>query len=212
MKKPSHILWDFNGTILDDVQIGVDSMNMLLASNGYDKRLDTKSYKDVFGFPVKDYYKRIGFDFDKKSFDALAVEWVDIYNSLAGRAVLCPNVLPALEFVKSRGVKQLILTASEVTMVKEQLEKFGISGYFEEIIGQDNIKAYGKTESARMWFASAKPENAVLIGDTPHDAETAEELGIGCLLVSCGHQSDARLSSYGRVFADPLQAVGYLLD
>ena len=211
MKKPSHILWDFNGTILDDVQIGIASMNRLLCSNGLDKRLDTESYKEVFGFPVKDYYKRLGFDFDKKSFDTLAVEWVDLYNSLVDQAVLCPNVLPALEYVKSRGVKQLILTASEVTMVKEQLEKFGISDYFEEIIGQDNIKAYGKTESARAWFDSAKPENAVLIGDTPHDAETAKDLGIKCLLVSCGHQSEARLSAYGKVFSDPLQAVKYLL-
>ncbi len=211
MKKPSHILWDFNGTILDDVQIGVDSMNMLLASNGYGKRLDAKSYKDVFGFPVADYYKRLGFDFDKKSFDTLAVEWVDLYNSLVDQAVLCPNVLPALEFVKSRGSKQLILTASEVTMVKEQLEKFGIADYFEEIIGQDNIKAYGKTESARAWFDLEKPENAVLIGDTPHDAETAKDLGIECLLVSCGHQSETRLSKYGKVFADPYEAVKYLL-
>ena len=211
MKRPSHILWDFNGTILDDVQTGVASMNALLKQNGMDKKLDTESYKEVFGFPVKDYYERLGFDFSKKSFDVLAVEWVDLYNDAVGSAPLCPNVVPALEYVRSRGVKQLILTASEVSMVQTQLDKFGISGYFDAIIGQDNIKAYGKTEAARKWFALEKPENAVLIGDTPHDAETAEYLGIGCLLVTCGHQSEARLRKYGKVFSDPLQAVKYLL-
>ena len=96
-------------------------------------------------------------------------------------------------------------------MVEEQLDKFGIGDYFETIIGQDNIKAYGKTESARMWFDMAKPDRAVLIGDTPHDAETAAALGIECVLVSCGHQSERRLSKYGKVFSDPLQAVKYLL-
>lgn len=211
MKRPSHILWDFNGTILDDVQIGVRSINILLRNNGVDRVLDTDSYKEVFGFPVKDYYERVGFDFSKKSFDILAYEWIDLYNSMVNEATLCPNVIPALEFVKESGIKQLILTASEVSMVQEQLDKFGIASYFEEIIGQDNIKAYGKTESARRWFEKAHPEHAVLIGDTPHDAETAKELGIECLLVSCGHQNEPRLAGYGKVFSDPLDAVKYLL-
>ena len=211
MKKPSHILWDFNGTILDDVMIGVRSMNRLLEQNGINKVLDADSYKEIFGFPVKDYYERVGFDFSKKSFDVLAVEWVELYRSIEHEATLCQNVIPALRFVKEHGVRQLILTASEVSMVRRQLENFGISDYFEEIIGQNNIKAYGKTESARRWFDAEKPQNAVLIGDTPHDAETAAELGIECLLVSCGHQSEARLSAYGKVFADPLDAVRHLL-
>lgn len=211
MKKPSHILWDFNGTILDDVQIGVNSINILLHNNGIGRVLDTESYKEVFGFPVKDYYERVGFDFSKKSFDILAYEWIDLYNSMVDEATLCPNAVKALEYVKSKGVDQLILTASKVSMVEEQLVKFGIGDYFETIIGQDNIKAYGKTESARMWFDKAKPDRAVLIGDTPHDAETAKELGIECLLVSCGHQSEARLAEYGKVFADPYEAVRSLL-
>ena len=211
MKRPSHILWDFNGTILDDVQIGVDSINLLLHGNGIDKTLDAESYKEVFGFPVKDYYERVGFDFSKKSFDVLAYEWIDLYNSMVGEATLCPNTVKALEYVKAGGVRQLILTASKVSMVEEQLDKFGIGDYFETIIGQDNIKAYGKTESARMWFDMAKPDRAVLIGDTPHDAETAAALGIECVLVSCGHQSERRLSEYAKVFADPYEAVRYLL-
>ena len=211
MKRPSHILWDFNGTILDDVQIGVDSINLLLHRNGIDKTLDAESYKEVFGFPVKDYYERVGFDFSKKSFDILAYEWIDLYNSMVGEATLCPNTVKALEYVRSKGVSQLILTASKVSMVEEQLDKFGIGDYFETIIGQDNIKAYGKTESARMWFDTVGPERAVLIGDTPHDAETAAALGIECVLVSCGHQSEKRLCKYGKVFADPYEAVRYLL-
>ena len=61
------IIWDWNGTLLSDVDACVKAMNIML-----DKRkmgsIDIEFYKEKFTFPVKDYYVALGFDFNKESY------------------------------------------------------------------------------------------------------------------------------------------------
>ena len=59
------IIWDWNGTLLDDVDISIAATNMLLEERGL-PLLDKKRYQEVFDFPVKDYYARIGFGLKRK--------------------------------------------------------------------------------------------------------------------------------------------------
>ena len=67
--RPDLILWDWNGTLLDDVALCNDALNRLLARYGYPQRYDREGYRAVFGFPVQEYYARAGFDFARHSFD-----------------------------------------------------------------------------------------------------------------------------------------------
>lgn len=208
---PSHILWDFNGTILDDVVPCIQSINELLVKYGKKPLSGVDEYKAVFGFPIKDYYKRIGFDFDEVSFEVLAIEWVKLYNKYNSPIKACPNAKEALIYVKQAGVPQLVLTASKTEMVYEQLEMMGLTDFFEGVIGLDNIHAAGKTDTALEWAKREKPSRPVLIGDTEHDAQAADAIGAQCLLVSCGHMPVKKLIGLKPVFADPLQAVKSIL-
>ena len=209
--RPSHILWDFNGTILDDVMPCIISINELLVRYGKKPLSGIEEYQKVFGFPIKEYYARIGFDFDEVSFEILAVEWVKLYNRYNEPIKACPFAEEALKAVKAAGIPQLILTASKTEMVCEQLDMLGIRDYFDGVIGLDNIHAAGKTDIALEWAKRVRPSNAVLIGDTTHDAETADAIGAKCLLVSCGHMPYEKLIRYKPVFGDPLQAVKSIL-
>ena len=209
--RPSHILWDFNGTVLDDVEPCIMSINELLTTHGLPPLSDRAQYQSVFGFPVKDYYERIGFDFDKTSFDILAVEWVNLYYKYNSPLKLCPNIVPALEAVSKAGIPQLILTASKTEMVEGQLGELGIGSYFDGIIGLDNIHASGKSDIALEWKNRVKPANPVMIGDTEHDAEVADLIGADCLLVCCGHMSRQKLEGIKPVFDDPYEAVKEIL-
>ncbi|MBO4422336.1 MAG: HAD hydrolase-like protein [Clostridia bacterium] len=209
--RPTHVLWDFNGTVLDDLQPCIKSINTLLVRYGLKPVPDVETYRNIFGFPIKDYYERLGFDFSKLDFSVLAVEWVDLYNEYNHPLRLCPGIKDALEAVKDANIRQLILTASSCDMVKEQLSELGIGDYFEEIIGLDNIHAHGKTEVARDWINRTSPGCAVLIGDTPHDSEVADDIGIDCLLVCCGHSPRKSLEKLRPTFTDPYEAVKSLL-
>ena len=61
--RPELVLWDWNGTLLDDVELCENALNRLLQRYGYPQRYDHEQYRAIFGFPVEDYYVRAGFDF-----------------------------------------------------------------------------------------------------------------------------------------------------
>ena len=137
----------------------------------------------------------------------LAIEWVELYNKYNDPIKACPHAKEALQYVKDTGIPQLILTASKTEMVCEQLDMLGLRDYFDGIIGLDNIHAAGKTDIALEWAKRTNPVRPVLIGDTEHDAQTADAIGAECLLVSCGHMPAEKLFPLKPVFDDPLAAV-----
>ena len=87
MNRYSHILWDWNGTLLDDVWLCLDIISSMLIRRGK-KGIDSKRYKTIFGFPVQTYYERPGFDFRKESFDSAATEFCDNYARRVGECRL----------------------------------------------------------------------------------------------------------------------------
>ena len=195
--KYTHVLWDFNGTILDDVQTGIDSVNVMLAKRGLPTLKDVADYRAHFRFPITAYYESLGFDFEKEPFALLAPEWVALYLEFVKKASLREGVINALDDFKNAGLKQVIVSATEYNMLTCQLCDLGIRDKFDDYIGLDNIHAASKTELAKEWYAANKPEKAVFIGDTTHDFEVASALGCDCILVAGGHQTPEVLDKCG---------------
>ena len=195
MKQYTHLIWDFNGTLLDDVAYDVSVTNRLLQKHHLPLLESADAYRAVFGFPVIDYYQRLGFDFSKLPFSVLADEWMNDYNSRAGEAPLYQGIVPLLQKIRRAGVPQILLSATQRQMLQKQLQTLGILGLFEEVIGAGNHHAYGKADLAREW--KQKNPNAVplMIGDTDHDAESARAMGADILLLTCGHQSREKLEA-----------------
>ncbi|HSH51393.1 MAG TPA: hypothetical protein VK982_06685, partial [Bacteroidales bacterium] len=72
------IIWDWNGTLLNDIDACIISMNVMLERRNM-KLLDKAMYRKMFTFPVQDYYKSIGFDFLQESFEKLSIEYINLY-------------------------------------------------------------------------------------------------------------------------------------
>ena len=199
----THILWDFNGTILDDVKTGIDCVNVLLEKRGLKTITDKDYYREVFGFPIIDYYSRLGFDFEREDYHEVAVEWVSLYKKECLKATVNKGVIETLEKIRNLGIPQYILSATEIEMLKMQLEYLGISKYFNEVLGLGNIHAGSKTGLGKSWALRVKPERALIIGDTSLDYETALEMGADCMLYSGGHMKKSLLEKCGcRIFND----------
>ena len=81
--KPSLVLWDWNGTLLDDVALCVDALNRLLRIYHYPQQYSLAQYREIFGFPIEDYYIRAGFDFSKNSYKELADDYMQDYLALS---------------------------------------------------------------------------------------------------------------------------------
>lgn len=207
MKKYDYIIWDFNGTLLDDVVTGIRSVNTLLFERGLDVIANVEQYRSVFRFPIIEYYKALGFDFDREPYEELAPKWVKLYLENVKTAGLYCDVKQTLDFVAEQGVKQTVLSATELSMLKGQLESLEIAHYFEEVLGLDNIHAGSKLSLAYDWRARHADATVLFVGDTDHDVQTANAMGADCVLVSRGHQSWEYLHTMGVEVFETLDGV-----
>ena len=195
--KYTHVIWDFNGTVLDDVSIGIESVNVLLRSRGIPEIKSKDAYRSVFGFPIVKYYEKIGFDFSKEKFSDVAVEWVDEYMSRVSQAPINEGVVEMLKDIHDHKLKNILVSATEINMLKKQLDMLGISELFDEVYGLDNIHAQNKIAIAQSWRAENKKAKALFVGDTDHDYETSEAIGSDCVLYTGGHQSREIVEKFG---------------
>jgi phosphoglycolate phosphatase len=194
LKKYTHILWDWNGTLLDDAWLCVDVMNGMLKERGLPlKTVD--EYRELFDFPVKDYYLKLGYNFEQESFDNVGMEFIVRYNKRQGETRLHPEVHEVLSQVQAIGLSQNILSAREHNELLSETKFQGVFGFFDRIRGLDDHYAHGKTDVglALVREVGISREKRLFIGDPRHDAEVAAELGIDCILVPNGHQSEKRL-------------------
>lgn len=193
------LIWDWNGTLLDDTALCNQCLNRMLAAHGYPQQYDLAGYRAVFGFPIIEYYRRAGFDFSRHPFEALAAEYIEQCAPASLACPLCPGARQALAAARAAGLRQVILSASEQAALELQVEHFGLSGFFDELLGQGDFYAHGKLEAGRAWLArqNLAPAAAVLVGDTLHDAEVAAALGARCVLCAAGHQPPETLRAAG---------------
>lgn len=183
------VIFDFNGTILDDVNLCLKCINYVIKRYLNKEPISLETYRNIFGFPVKDYYEKVGFDFKKDDWHEVAKVWMDYYKSHFEETKVHDGIISFLEESKNKGYRNIILSASESFMLKEQLKKLGLSKYFDEVLGIDNIYAGSKIEVAKKFMNKEKNGEYVMIGDTLHDYEVAKELKIPCILISKGHQA-----------------------
>ena len=190
------VVWDFNGTIMDDVEIGIESVNVLLAKRGLKTLESREEYQRAFGFPIIDYYRRLGFDFDAEPYEDIAVEWVAEYTAREKSAQAVDGVKELLELFKKEGKRQVIISACEQQMLVRNLKLLGVYDYFDDVCGINNIYASSKESIAVEWREKNPNEELLFIGDTDHDCSVARAMGADCILVAQGHQSFETLSEY----------------
>lgn len=210
MKRYKHVIWDWNGTLLDDVTLCVDVMNSMLRERRMGE-LDASRYRRIFGFPVKTYYEHLGFDFVAEPFEKLAIEYCAAYDSRVAECLLHTDAIAVLDAVSRRGATQSILSSHEHHSLLEALRCFRVSEYFEEVVGQSDQYASGKIEAGRELICrlGIDPSLTVLVGDTAHDHEVASALETACILVANGHHSRQRLEA---VHDDVVDSLGALVS
>jgi len=189
-----YVIWDWNGTLLDDLSLCVDVINGMLRK----RRMPTvtqQEYLAVFTFPVRHYYQALGFDFARESFEALSQEFIAGYEAGRPGCALHPEVRPTLERIAASNRRQALLSASAQASLNQAVRALELDAFFDRVVGLDNIYAHSKLGLGRELVASlpCAPSEAVLVGDTLHDAEVARAMGTDCVLVAHGHQSRARL-------------------
>jgi phosphoglycolate phosphatase len=189
-----HIIWDWNGTLLDDVDFCRRIINRILVENDLPE-LSLNRYREIFTFPVEDYYKTAGLDFSKTSFEVLGKDFMEEYEEKKLSCSLQENSLEILSDIHKKGIGQSVLSAYLHDNLVSILNHYNLTQYFDNVIGLDNIYAGSKTHLGLILIEQLNlPGNEILfIGDTLHDAEVAEAMGVNCILIANGHQVKEKL-------------------
>lgn len=208
MPQRTTIIWDWNGTLLDDAGICLAAINKMLKKRKLPE-LSLERYRDVFTFPVIEYYKEIGFNFTLEDWEPVAMEFITQYINALPACGLTPFAVEKLELFKKKGYRQAIISAMQHEALLKSVSELGIHEYFEFIGGIGDHYATSKVDNARNYFDTARlnPLKITLIGDTIHDSEVAAELNCNCILVSTGHQSHQRLSETGLMVINDLSEI-----
>ena len=212
MQRPKpYILWDWNGTLLDDTEAALATLNEMIAVRG-GQPIGMEFYRDHFAFPVRPFYDKIGIiAHDEDEWNGIAHEYHEVYGRQPKK--LNPLAVTALEMAKEAGCRQSMISALRQDLLEADMARNGVTKYFERICGSDNLDGASKLDRARVLLQTLSDTvpsgtHFVLIGDALHDKEVADALGIDCILCAQGSHAAWRLRAVaptGETLVDALK-------
>ena len=192
MTNINHIIWDWNGTLVDDGWLFVELINKVLKKRGL-KEITTDVYRKEFCFPLEKYYQRLGFRFDVEPFDIPSMEFVALYNKNKYRPRLYPGSVSLLKKTCAHGIKNYLLSAQNESSLKDLVRFYKIEKYFKIVRGTNNFHARGKDLVAQEVLKEINTQDSVLfIGDTNMDLDIAEKNNSCFFAITFGHQLKKR--------------------
>ena len=206
-----YIIWDWNGTLIDDVSAAVNALNRMLAIRGVTP-VTQDFYRAHFGFPVRPFYAVVGLDLEKEDWDKICTDFHQFIAEEPNQH-LRPDAVDALRFVREQGGHQSILSALRQDLLLRDTTREGVQDFLDERFGVDNLDGATKLSRGHDLAAHLKATGLLapgqpvfFIGDTLHDAEVGAALGATPILVEGGHQNGDRLRSSGHMVVPSLLA------
>ena len=149
----------------------------------------------------------------RDSFAELAEKYMEDYVPASAACPLADGAIDALEAFKAAGRRQVILSASNLDTLRRQTDERGVTGYFDRLLGLGDIYAKSKVEIGLAYLKENgfDPARAVMIGDSVHDYEVAQALGVRCVLQSGGHQPPEKLRETGAPVVKGLREAAALI-
>ena len=183
----NHVIWDWNGTLLDDVGAVLEATSVAFRQAGIRVEVTGESYRRSFTRPIRVFYERllgrpIGHD-----------EWVRLdhafhleYARLDDRCTLAAGAREVLDEIRELGWSQSVCSMLPEEYLLPAVERQGIAGHFVRIDGLCGAERGGaKLENliAHLDHIGVSPARTVMVGDTVDDAVAARGAGIACILL-----------------------------
>lgn len=198
-----HLVWDWNGTLFDDLDLVVKSVNAGLASVG-GPVIDADLYRTHYTRPVKLFYDRLfGRELSTEEWLTLDSAFHTAYVEELGSAYLTHDAHLALEKVAAGGHTQSLLSMFPHEYLLPLVERLGIGHYFDRIDGLSgdgsspgDLKATYLARHLEVLTRGDPPGTVAVLGDTPDDAVAARAVGAEVVLYDGGshHRADLELA------------------
>jgi phosphoglycolate phosphatase len=185
------IIWDWNGTILNDVDNNINAVNMILQKRNL-PTISKEEYRRKIKIPIKQFYGDIGLEInDPETYNLITNDYWEYYNmGFKNNTKINDGIENILGKLKGNGINSYLLSATQHDKLIKQVKDKGMELYFNEIIGNSNYEVKNKLDKAQELVKNKniRIDNTISVGDMINDYELAKELGIKCILYSNGHQ------------------------
>lgn len=191
----SCIIWDWNGTLADDVEASLKSVNDTLIRRNMPV-INLEQYYSYIDTPIIRFYEHL-FDLEQVPMSVLSEEFHAGYRKYFQG--LHPGAEALLAELQSRGIPQVILSSSNRALIEADTQKLGVRQYFDALLGAEDFQAASKVQRGIDWIKAQPydPETMVMIGDSLHDYEASQAMGTKCILFTGGHQAEQDLRRAG---------------
>ena len=196
----SHVVWDWNGTLLDDNQVVLAAVNEVCAGFGR-AGLSWPEWQAAYARPMRVSYEQIlARLLDEEEWARIDKLYHERYDALLHTCGLATGVQDALRQWNESGRTQSLLSMWFHTRLTPTIEQFGLTQYFTRIDGLAGEVGSGSKADSLIRHLEAQnlnPAEVVLIGDVVDDGLAARAAGAQCILVTTGAMSRGALESTG---------------
>lgn len=204
-----HIVWDWNGTLLDDNLAVVAAVNAVCARYGR-SRISLDEWRAVYRRPIDTCYEEL-LDRPLTSQDWALLDraYHEEYDNLVPSLDLASDARPALESWRTDGGTQSLLSMWFHEDLVALVRRLGVAEQFVRVdglraeTGGDSKGAYLLAHLAEL---AVDPAEVVLIGDVVDDAAAAATAGVGCVLLTTGISTPEALARAGVPVVDSISA------
>ena len=193
-------VFDMDGTILDTLEDLKDSVNYALAKCGYPQR----TYDEVRRFVGNGIRKLI----ERAVPEGVSVSDIDRVHEVftghykvhcADKTKAYDGIKPLLEELRSKGIKTAVVSNKADYGVQELCREY-FDGLFDYAVGErEGIRRKPAPDSVNeaLRVLGIPKSEAVYIGDSDADYETAVNAGLPCISVLWGFRDEEFLRSKG---------------
>ncbi len=202
----SHVVWDWNGTLLDDLRIVIEAVNHSIGAFGVGP-IDADTYRDHYTRPVRHFYDGLfGRPVTTPEWTQLNATFHDVYFDLAADAELTTGAMEAISWLADRGWTQSLLSMSPHGWLQDIVDRLGLGDALDLVDGLSGSTGGRKAEHLVLHLQSLdlQGESVVVIGDTPDDVAAARHVGAKPVLFHGGSHHIEVLTAEGVPIAESL--------
>lgn len=197
--KPT-LVFDWNGTLLDDASALLETTNAILNRFGH-AAIDMNTFREHCDVPLSLLYCSLGMSTDEVAAidqDGSAI-FHDTYEPLASKAELRAGARSMLELARQQAASSIIVSNHIVDPLRSQLRRLEIDGYIDDVIAFESratqYQSMSKGERLRLYMQknNIEPASTFVIGDMPVEIDIARNLGLTSISITGGFVSEWRL-------------------
>ena len=187
MIKFSNIIFDWSGTLVDDLGPVVDATNKVL--NHYGKLpLTREQFCASFCLPFIDFYKEFLPGVPMSDLEEL---YADFFDESDESVKVLPGAVEFLNSCKESGSRIFLLSSIKDDHFKKQSKHLNLGDYFERV--------YTEALDKRIWIKTLITDccldikETVFVGDMRHDIDAGRSAGLFTVAVLGGYNSEEML-------------------